>query len=207
MKTQKKDNSDFIYWICKLTSTPRFIGSYLVQPQSGADHAFRVAMIGLQMVDDYNLNHKKKDQISREEVLLKCLLHDVEESVIGDLPTPVKYITPEFRESVRIVEEKAMQEFVLKNAGPHKDEYYSLWLNAKKDKSGKIVKVADKLEGFIKINFEIRQGNAGLIPAYYETTKWFDENKDLVDYFAKGAELVEQYRIQELDERNPNKKK
>lgn len=198
-----KEKNDFIYWICKLTSIPRFSGSYLVQPQSGADHAFRTTMIALQIVDNYNADKKVKDQISREEVLLKCLLHDVEESVIGDLPTPVKYITPEFRESVRIVEEKAMKDFVLKEAGPNNEEYYNLWEQAKKGKSGKIVKIADKLEGFVKINFEIRQGNAGLIPAYYETTKWFDENVELISEFPKADQLVNQYRIAELDERKP----
>lgn len=198
-----KEKNDFIHWICKLTSIPRFSGSYLVQAQSGADHAFRVTMIALQIVDHYNHGKKEKEQISREEVLLKCLLHDVEESFIGDLPTPVKYITPEFRESVRAVEEKAMKDFVLKDAGPQTKEYYKLWEEAKKGKSGKIVKIADKLEGFVKINFEIRQGNAGLIPAYYETTKWFDENEDLIKSFPKALELVNQYRILELDERKP----
>lgn len=201
----KKQVNDFIYWICKLTSIPRFSGSYLVQPQSGADHAFRVTMIGLQIVDNYNKGKSKKEQISREEVVLKCLIHDVEESVIGDLPTPVKYITPEFRESVRLVEEKVMQDMVLKNAGPNNEEYYKLWLEAKQGKSGKIVKISDKLEGFIKINFEIRQGNAGLVPAYYETTKWFEENNELISEFPKAAELVGQYRITELDERKPKR--
>lgn len=196
-----KNNNDFIHWICKLTSVPRFTGSYLVQPQSGADHAFRATMIALQIVDDYNDNHPKKDQISREEVILKTLLHDVEESVIGDLPTPVKYITPEFRESVKKVEEKAMKDFVLQDAGPNADEYYKFWKEAKEGKSGKIVKLADKIEGFVKINFEIRQGNAGLISAYYETTKWFDENPKLLAEFPKAQVLVEQYRIQELEER------
>lgn len=198
-----KDKNDFIHWICKLTSVPRFTGSYLVQPQSGADHAFRASMIALQIVDDYNNGKAKKDQISREEVLLKTLLHDVEESVIGDLPTPVKYITPEFRESVKKVEEKAMKDFVLQDAGPNAEEYYKLWEQAKQGKSGKIVKLADKIEGFVKINFEIRQGNAGLISAYYETTKWFDEYHELVAEFPKALDLVNRYRISELDERQP----
>lgn len=198
-----KDKNDFIYWICKLTSIPRFTGSYLVQPQSGADHAFRTAMIALQIVDDYNDKKPKKDQISREEVLLKALIHDVEESVIGDLPTPVKYITPEFRESVKKVEEKAMHDFVLQDAGPNSAEYYKLWKESKEGKSGKIIKIADKLEGFIKINFEIRQGNAGLISAYYETTKWFNENPKIMDEFPRAQDLVSRYRIAELDEREP----
>jgi 5'-deoxynucleotidase YfbR-like HD superfamily hydrolase len=188
----------FIDYICKLTSIPRFTGSYLVQPQSGADHAFRVTMIALQMVDDYNSRNKKK--ISREEVLMKALLHDVEESVIGDLPSPVKYITPEFRESVRLVEEKVMKDMVLKDAGPKSKEYYKYWVEAKKDKSGKIIKIADKLEGFIKINFEIRQGNAGLIDAYHETVTWFEENEELLSPFKVAQEMVNNYRIHELDE-------
>lgn len=196
-----KEKNDFIYWICKLTSTPRFVGSYLVQPQSGADHAFRTSMIALQIVDDYNSQHSKKDQISREEVLLKALLHDAEESFIGDLPTPVKYCTPEFRDAVKKLEEKVASEKVFKNAGPNSQEYFKLWKEAKENKSGKIIKIADKLEGFIKINFEIRQGNAGLISAYYETTKWFDENAELLNQFPIAIEFVNSYRIADLDER------
>ncbi len=200
----KKAKENFIDYICKLTSIPRFTGSYLVQPQSGADHAFRVTMIALAIVDDYNSRNKKK--IKREEVLMKALLHDVEESVIGDLPSPVKYITPEFRESVRLVEEKVMKDMVLEDAGPKSKEYYKYWLHAKKDKSGKIIKIADKLEGFIKINFEIRQGNAGLIEAYDETIVWFEENEELLKPFKAASEMVDRYRIAELDEQRQNKK-
>lgn len=198
---------NFISWICKLTSTPRFNGSYLVQPQSGADHAFRTAMIAMQIVDHYNASKKEKDQISREEVVIKALIHDVEESVIGDLPTPVKYITPEFRESVRIVEEKAMQDFVLKDAGPNSEEYYDLWLNAKKEASGKIIKIADKLEGFIKIHFEISQGNQGLESAYHETMIWFNDNQDLMKQFPYALDLWNQYRIDRLDKKAKKTKK
>ena len=193
-----KTKETFIDHICKLTSIPRFTGSYLVQPQSGADHAYRVTMIALIIVDEYNNRNKKK--ISREEVLMKSLLHDVEESIIGDLPSPVKYITPEFRESVRLVEEKVMKDVVLKSAGSKSKEYYKHWQQAKKDKSGKIVKIADKLEGFIKINFEIRQGNAGLIDAYIETIEWFEENVELLSPFKAAQEMVDNYRIAELDE-------
>lgn len=199
----KKNN--FIDWICKLTSMPRFTGSPLMEPQSGADHAFRVTMIALQIVDDYNYRQKRKsDQISREEVLMKALLHDVEESVIGDIPSPVKYMTPEFRKAVKLIEETTMKNTVLKDAGPYKEEYYRLWHDAKKDDSGKIVKISDKLEGFIKINFEIKQGNAGLISAYFETTAWFNENPKLLNMFPKAVELVTRYRIPELDEKEPS---
>ena len=188
----------FIDYICKLTSVPRFTGSYLVQPQSGADHAYRVAMLALQMVDDYN-HRNPSTPISREEVLMKALIHDVEESVIGDLPSPVKYITPEFREAVRVVEENVMENVVLADAGPQSKEYYQLWLNAKKDESGKIVKIADKLEGFIKINFEIKQGNAGLTDAYTETIEWFEDHQDLLAPFQAAQDLVNYYRIASLD--------
>lgn len=194
----------FIDWICKLTSIPRFTGSPLMEPQSGADHAYRVTMIALQIVDEYNESNPKV-KINREEVVLKALFHDTEESVLGDIPSPVKYFNETFREAVREVEETAMKDIVLKEVSKkQKKEYFTLWKEAKKGLSGKIIKIADKLEGFIKINFEVRQGNSGLIPAYYETTKWFEENSELISQFTMAEKLVQRYRIKELDQRKPS---
>lgn len=192
---RKKDK--FIDHICKLSSVPRFAGTYLAQPQSGGDHAFRVAMISLLIVDEYNSRNETK--INREEVLLKSLIHDCEEAWITDLPSPVKYITPEFRDAVAVVEKKVMKEIILKDAGPSSDEYFDLWKNAKKGDPGKIVKIADKIEGFIKINFEINHGNKSLIDAYYETVEWFEENEELLAPFKAAQEMVSDNRIEELD--------
>lgn len=187
---------DLIYWISKLSTMPRFMGSALFHPQSGSDHSFRITMIALVIVDDYNSRVKiKKHKISREEVLMKALFHDIEESVIGDIPTPVKYITPEFRLAVKDVEKKSMKNKVLANAGPASKEYYKLWDNAKKGPSGEIVKIADKLEGFIKINFELLHGNASLQSAYDETEQWFAENVELLQKYPKALELINEYRI------------
>ena len=194
-----KQKGNFIHWICRLTSTPRFNGSYLFQPQSGADHAFRTSMIAMQIVDHYNAGKDIKDQISREEVVLKALLHDVEESVIGDLPTPVKYITPDFREEFKKIEEKAIEDYVLRDAGPKAKEYKDLWQNAKNGQSGKIIKLADKIEGFIKINFEILHGNRGLESAYVETMQWFIEHPEMLKEFSYADKLVKEYQIPRLD--------
>lgn len=185
----------FIDSISKLSSIPRFVGSPLSQYQSGADHAFRVAMIALQIVDEYNLKHKKK--ISREEILMKALLHDVEESVIGDIPTPVKYMTPGIREAFKLVEEKAMKETVLKDRGKNKREYYNYWKSAKKGKSGEIIKIADKMEALIKINFELNQGNRALMDAYKQTMDWFQKNHVLLSKYPTAISILNDYTLKE----------
>lgn len=56
------------------------------RPQSVAEHTFNVAMIALRLA-------KSQDAPTRAEVMMWALLHDLSEVVLGDIATPVKYLT------------------------------------------------------------------------------------------------------------------
>ena len=81
---------NFYKYVCKLGSVKRFAVDNLKYPYSVAEHSYRVAMLSMLIVDDYNLkNHNK---INPEEVLRKALIRDLEEVKMGDIPSPAKNV-------------------------------------------------------------------------------------------------------------------
>ncbi|WP_455393209.1 HD domain-containing protein [[Eubacterium] cellulosolvens] len=103
-------------------------------PESVADHSFRTAFIGMLLGDSLKLN--------TEKVMKLALLHDIPETVIGDI-TPYDQLSLAEK---RANETKAMQE-LFKNA-PDQTEYLVLWdeYNQGSSPEARFVKNIDKLE-------------------------------------------------------------
>lgn len=149
----------------RLGNINRFAQIKLDKPYNGAEHSFRVGILAMLIVDDYNLRHPN-NQISVEEVLRKSLIHDLEESVIGDIATPVKNRSVEFKEAYKTLGITVMKEDVLEGS-PLPDLYFKMWVEDKSNESGEVIKLADGLEAFSTANYELRRGNMSLKAAYY----------------------------------------
>lgn len=79
----------FLTDVLALSHVPRWsIVPHLI-PQSVSDHSFRVAMIAMEIIR----RHEGKDgwsDVRPHNVLWHSLIHDVEESITGDLPSGAK---------------------------------------------------------------------------------------------------------------------
>lgn len=159
--TNKPATQNALYkWSTRLSSIKRFNGQKLAAEYSVADHCFRVAMLAMIFVDEYNLTRGKDEQISSEEVLRKALIHDIEESFFGDIPSPAKNITKEFKAAYKTVSKKAMKEEILLGVSEElASKYYKLWEQDKAGESGEVVILADMLEAFATVAYEVKRGN------------------------------------------------
>lgn len=113
-----------------------------------------------------------------------ALFHDASEIFTGDLPTPVKYFTPELRTAYREVEHVAADRMLgmlpeaLRGA-------YSPILRERYDETTRVlVKAADKLSAHIKCLEELKAGNREFQLAADQTRAAVDAmGLPEVDYF------------------------
>lgn len=113
----------------------------------------------MNIVDKYNLQNPDK-KINVEEVLRKCLIHDVEEAVMGDIPSPIKNMDPDFKMAYKNLSIKVMKEIVLPGSAMP-EEYLRLWIEDKSGDTGEVVLLADILEAFNTACYETKTWQRG----------------------------------------------
>lgn len=177
---------NFYKYVCKLGSVKRFAVDNLKYPYSVAEHSYRVAMLSMLIVDDYNLkNHNK---INSEEVLRKALIHDLEEVKMGDIPSPAKNVNKKVKKYLREIGYSLMEEEVLEGLPESiKLRYLSLWNEDKDGTSGEIIELADKLEGLYQSIKEVNASNDELEESLLSHISYFESEK--------GIELMDRYSI------------
>jgi putative hydrolases of HD superfamily len=145
---------EFIAEAGKLKRLPRtgWVESGVPDPESVADHSFRVALIALVLADASGLNSLK--------VVRMALLHDLAEAETGDLTPTQKNAAPE---SARRAENQAM-EGILGNLpeairGVYRDIWYEF--SESNTEEARLVRDADKLEMVIQASEYHGSGGEG----------------------------------------------
>ena len=177
--------NSFFTHVFKLKDVQRFAGKSLNSNYSVGEHSFRVAALSMAIADSYNLENPK-DKVCVEKVLRKAILHDLEESITNDIPSPVKDAIKELRDLLRVAGEKLLRELTFIDAPKPKD-YLNLWIRDKKGLSGEVITVADKLEGMLSSYFEVKNGNASLTKAFVSHLEWFGTQR--------GMRLLNKYSV------------
>ncbi len=134
-----------------------------------------------------------------EQCAVAALYHDAAEILTGDLPTPIKYYSPELRQAYRTVEDAAGEK-LLSMLPPALRESYRDYVLEQNEAVNPIVKAADKLAAYIKCLEELKAGNqefstasaqtlAALERANREEVTWFLEN--CLEPFTRNLDQLE----------------
>ncbi len=134
-----------------------------------------------------------------EQCAVAALYHDAAEILTGDLPTPIKYYSPELRQAYRVVEDAAGEK-LLSMLPPALRESYRDYVLEQNEAVNPIVKAADKLAAYIKCLEELKAGNqefstasaqtlAALEAARREEVTWFLEN--CLEPFTRNLDQLE----------------
>lgn len=134
-----------------------------------------------------------------EQCAVAALYHDAAEILTGDLPTPIKYYSPELRQAYRVVEDAAGEK-LLSMLPPALRENYRDYVLEQNEAVNPIVKAADKLAAYIKCLEELKAGNqefstasaqtlAALEAAQREEVAWFLEN--CLEPFTRNLDQLE----------------
>ena len=137
------------------------------------EHSHQVAVLahalGLISRDIFGNTH-----ISPETCATAALFHDAPEIITGDMPTPVKYYSPEIREAYQKVEDVAVEQ-LLSMLPPALRDSYSPLLKDVSPEVERIVKAADKLSAHIKCLEELKASNHEFILAARQTRQALDD--------------------------------
>ena len=140
-----------------MSSIKRFGTLPMIENESVASHSYNVAIMAL-MVADYD----PELQVDREALLRKALFHDFEETILSDIPHPIKHrfqggklgkllkeIVPE------LIENEIFKELPERL----KRLYVRSALDAKLDLEGEIVATADAMDIVMTSLRELKMGN------------------------------------------------
>lgn len=107
----------------KLKQTKRagWVQRAVPSAESVADHSYRVALLAMILADDADIN--------KETALQMALLHDLAESITGDI-TPMDNIDPAQKHRD---EEAAMRRLL--NGLPNADAFFALWMEYEADET------------------------------------------------------------------------
>ena len=182
-----------------LSNVKRFSGKCLNNEYSVGEHCFRVALLAMMILDDYN-QRNTKNKISMEETLKKALLHDIEESIVGDIPSPVKKYG-NLKEELRNASEEILKNEIISDSYFF-DQYLKLWKEDKSGPSGEIIILADSLEVLIVSCREINRGNNNFKDILEKTKQIFEsaKYKELFLKYPYAKEIYEKTVNNELSE-------
>lgn len=143
--------------LSRLRNVYRYSGEYVLQRENVAEHSFWTALIAVTIAMEYWGPTMAKD------VAVRALLHDIEESMTGDLVRSMKYHDQNLRDQIASVETEFAAS-LLAPLGEVGEEYFHIWFNAKnmETDSGKIVALADLLCVISYCRKEAESGNPKL---------------------------------------------
>lgn len=124
--------------------------------------------------------------ISPEQCATAALFHDAGEIITGDMPTPVKYFSPEIRKAYQQVEDVA-EEQLLSMLPETLRSCYEPYIRQSDPEVRHFVKAADKLSAHIKCLEELKASNHEFILAARQTRQALDEmDMPEVRYFVEN---------------------
>lgn len=126
--------------VCRMNEVLRYSSVYQETEESLGEHVAEVSSMSY-LIARY-LMKNFKELIDIGSLLEKCLLHDVDETLTGDIPRNTKYATHEVHNSLNIVAEESVKTIEGIIGGI---EIFEEWEKAKNDKEGMILKIVDML--------------------------------------------------------------
>lgn len=132
------------------------------------EHSLEVALIAHALA--IIKNRRLGGNVDADRAAVVALFHDTTEILTGDLPTPIKYYSPEISSVYKHIEAVAGEQLIdLLPEDMQKD--YSDIYSCEDEEINKIVKTADKISALIKCINELSLGNREFSAAEKATRK------------------------------------
>lgn len=126
------------------------------QPENDAEHSLQVAMFAHALAQIGRTRYGR--QIEPEHVVTLAVYHDASEVLTGDLPTPVKYHSPQLRSAYKEIERLA-EDRLLTMLPQELRPGFAPYISPSEDEAMVLVKAADRLSAYVKCLEEQQAGN------------------------------------------------
>ena len=169
-------------------SRMRYIGRWSLMrnslPENIQEHSHMVAVLA------HALGVIRRDVFGvpcdPNEAAAVALYHDSSEILTGDLPTPIKYHSPEIRDAYKQVEELACEKLLATLPKELQGAFSSFLTGEAAQRQHDLVKAADKLSAYLKCVEERKAGNDEFLSAEKQTRQILEESGlPEVAYFLK----------------------
>ena len=141
--------------------------------ESIQEHSLQVSMIA------HELALIKKTyfggSVNPERIAVIAMYHDSNETITGDLPTPIKYYNPSISNAYKDLENISKEKLLTMLPDLLADDYRRILFFNETSDEGKIVKAADRISAYIKCLEEEKAGNTEFKKAAVATLKKINE--------------------------------
>ena len=149
-----------------------------------AEHSLETAMLSHALAVIGNRVFNKSLNADRAASL--AVFHDVTETVTGDMPTPIKYFSPEIKTAFDSVDAVAKEKLIAMLPKELQSDYADILYFEEDEYLKRLVKAADTLSAYIKCIEERPAGNKDFLKAEKSIKKRLDGyGLDEVDYFTE----------------------
>jgi len=147
-------------------------GRFKYEEHNVAAHSWKVSQYALIFA---TIEENDGAIIDWKSLYEKTINHDYGEVFIGDIKTPVKHSSPALKEMIAHVEDKMVEDFILREIPPEFQQVFKDRLKEGKDDTleGRLLELADKLDQFYESFSELKRGNTDpeFIIMYQEALK------------------------------------
>lgn len=183
----KKVTKDLVFNpVLRSNEVKRYSGVRMQEEESLSQHIFEVSALSYMIANKLNTFG---ENLNIEDVLKKCLLHDFDEIVTGDVQRNVKYASPAIKMAMDNVANHGISSLQSKYNDLLGTDFYDTWSKAKQGKSGFVIKLADMLVVARKAMIEVKIYNnysalkvvSELVDHLQNLTTSFEEFKEYKD--------------------------
>jgi 5'-deoxynucleotidase len=150
--------SHFYAYISKLRWLQRWGLKRNTVNENVMEHSWEVATIthALALIK----NRYFGGQLDVNAVVVAALYHDCGEVITGDLPSPIKYHTPEITQAYKAIERQAERELLNLLPDELQTDYRNVLMEEQiPEEHRALIKAADTIAAFIKCRTEVNAGN------------------------------------------------
>jgi 5'-deoxynucleotidase len=189
----QKEQYSFYAFLSRMRHIYRWSLMRNVTQENIQEHSLQVAMLahGLAIIK----NKLFGSQVNPERVALLAIYHDSNETLTGDLPTPIKYFNPEIQNAYKSLESVSKEKLLSLLPEALREDYRSILFYDEGSEEGRLVKAADRLSAYIKCLEEIKAGNGEFKKAQVAIMKKIRENESpevryFLDHFMESFSLT-----------------
>jgi len=161
-------SSGFFAMLSRMKYISRWALMRNTEKETLSEHSLETAVIAHALA--VLRNTRFGGSVNPERVALMAMFHDASEIITGDMPTPIKYYSPQLRSMYGEVEQAAGERLLSMLPDYLQEQYRDLLLQDECSEEHTLVKAADKLSALIKCMEERKAGNMEFANAE-ETTR------------------------------------
>lgn len=150
--------SRFLAYVSRLKFIVRWGLKRNTSAENVVEHSWEVAVIAHLLANIRNTQFG--GNIDANAVAVAALFHDASEVLTGDMPSPVKYHSPEITRAYKAIEHQAQTELWQLLPASLRENYRPILVDeAMPAAHHELIKIADTLSALLKCRHEIRAGN------------------------------------------------